>query len=269
MLKINQLSVKEKSGRFLLNQVSIEIPTGAIIGLTGHSGSGKTTILRSIFGMLHKNCKIKGGKLMMEDTNLLCLSPRDHRDMCGKKIGFIPQNPITAFDSRLKIGYQIQETFQRRLQLNQSNALVLAKEKLDLVNLKDTQRVLNAYPGELSGGMLQRVAAAILLGMSPDYILADEPTAALDEENRNLLLDVLQTQMKDKGILFVSHDVDALQRLCSTVYVLGEGKVIEQGNMDQLLTKPQADWMKQFASLSRKENRGEWKWEGEKLQYNM
>ncbi len=267
MLKINQLSVKEKSGRFLLNQVSVEIPSGSVVGLTGHSGSGKTTLMRSIFGMLHSDCQIKDGTIFMDDTDLLGLSRRAHRGLCGKKIGFIPQNPMTAFDSRLKIGDQIQETFQRRLQLNQSNATLLAKEKLDVVNLKETQRVLNAYPGELSGGMLQRVAAAILLGMSPDYILADEPTAALDEENRNLLLEVLQTQMQDKGILFASHDVDALQRLCSTVYVLEAGRIIERGNMDQLLTKPQTNWMKQFASLSRKESRGEWKWE--KLQYEM
>ncbi len=267
MLEVNQLSVKEKSGRFLLNQVSVEIPSEGIVGLTGHSGSGKTTLLRSIFGMLHRDCHINDGKIFVDDTDLLCLSPREHRGLCGKKIGFIPQNPMTAFDSRLKIGNQIQETFQRRLQLNRSDATVLAKEKLDLVNLKDTQRVLNAYPGELSGGMLQRVAAAILLGMTPDYILADEPTAALDEENRNLLLDVLQTQMQDKGILFVSHDVDALQRLCNNVYVLGDGKVIEQGDMERLLTKPQTDWMKQFARLSRQERRGEWEWE--KLQYNM
>ncbi|MDF2477659.1 MAG: Nickel-transporting ATPase [Sphingobacterium sp.] len=261
MLKINKLSVKEKSGRFLLDQVSIEIPSGAIIGLTGHSGSGKTTLLRSIFGMLHTDCQIKDGKIFMDDTDLLCLSHREHRSLCGRKVGFIPQTPMTAFDSRLKIGYQIQETFQRRLQLTKSKAIALAKEKLDLVNLKETQRVLNAYPGELSGGMLQRVATAILLGMSPDYILADEPTAALDEENRNLLLDVLRTQMQDKGILFVSHDVGALQRLCNNVYVLGTGKVIEQGNMNQLLTKPQTDWMKQFSSLSRKESRGKWEWE--------
>ncbi|MDF2856618.1 MAG: Nickel-transporting ATPase [Neobacillus sp.] len=261
MLKINKLSVKEKSGRFLLDQVSIEIPSGAIIGLTGHSGSGKTTLLRSIFGMLHTDCQIKDGKIFMNDTDLLCLSHREHRSLCGRKVGFIPQTPMTAFDSRLKIGYQIQETFQRRLQLTKSKAIALAKEKLDLVNLKETQRVLNAYPGELSGGMLQRVATAILLGMSPDYILADEPTAALDEENRNLLLDVLRTQMQDKGILFVSHDVGALQRLCNNVYVLGTGKVIEQGNMNQLLTKPQTDWMKQFSSLSRKESRGKWEWE--------
>lgn len=261
MLKVNQLSVKEKSDRYLLDQVSIEIPSGAITGLTGHSGSGKTTLLRSIFGMLHTDCQIKDGNIFMDDIELLCLSRRQHRSMCGKKIGFIPQNPMTAFDSRLKIGYQIQETLQRRLGLTKSQAIAIAKEKLDFVNLKETQRVLNAYPGQLSGGMLQRVAAAILLGMSPDYILADEPTAALDDENRNLLLKVLQTQMQEKGILFVSHDVDALQRLCNNVYVLGAGKVIEQGNMDQLLTKPQTDWMKQFSSLSRKESRGKWEWE--------
>lgn len=91
---------------------------------------------------------------------------------------------MTAFDSRLKIGYQMRETFVNRLHLNTSEATDLAKEKLVSVNLKDTDRILGAYPSELSGGMLQRVAAAILLGMSPDYVLADEPTAALDEENR-------------------------------------------------------------------------------------
>lgn len=261
MLKINQLSVKEKSGRLLLDQVSIEIPSGEIIGLTGHSGSGKTTLLRSIFGMLHSDCQRKGGNIYLDDIDLLCLSRREHRNLCGKKLGFIPQSPMTAFDSRLKIGYQIQETFQKRLQMTQPKAIALAKEKLDLVNLKDTERVLNAYPGELSGGMLQRVAAAILLGMSPDYILADEPTAALDEENRNLLLEVLRTQLQDKGILFVSHDVVGLQTLCNNVYVLEAGEVIEQGSMKQLLDTPQTDWMKEFSSLSRSESQGEWEWE--------
>lgn len=261
MIKMERLSVKERSGRMLLDHVSLEIPSGAIVGLTGHSGSGKTTLLRSVFGMLHKDCRIMDGKISMDDTDLSGLSSGEHRNLCGKKIGYIPQTPMTAFDSRLKIGRQIQETFQKRLRLNKGEAIALAEEKLELVNLKETERVLGAYPAQLSGGMLQRVAAAILLGMSPDYILADEPTAALDEENRNLLLDLMRTQMKDKGILFVSHDVGALQRLCSHVYVLGTGKVIEQGNMEQLLTNPQTDWMKQFSGLSRKQSRGEWKWE--------
>lgn len=261
MLKMEQLSVKEKSGSFLLENVSMEIPPGSVIGLTGHSGSGKTTLLRSVFGMLHPNCRISSGKIHLEDKDMLQLSRKVHRELCGKKIGFIPQMPMTAFDSRLKIGRQIQETFQLRLQLSEFEAIDLAKEKLDAVNLKDTKRIMGAYPSELSGGMLQRVAAAILLGMSPDYILADEPTAALDEENRNLLLDVMKTQMQEKGILLVSHDVDALCRLCSHVYILGTGKIIEQGNIEHLLSEPVTDWMKQFSSLSRKESRGEWKWE--------
>ncbi|WP_242837821.1 ATP-binding cassette domain-containing protein [Lacrimispora indolis] len=261
MLKINQLSVKEKSGRLLLDQVSMEIPSATITGLTGHSGSGKTTLLRTVFGMLHGNCQISNGQILLDDGDLSLLSRKQHRDLRGKKIGFIPQTPMTAFDSRLKIGYQIQETFQKRLHMNRWAAADLARKKLALVNLKDTERVLNAYPSELSGGMLQRVAAAILLGMSPDYILADEPTGALDEENRDLLLEVMRVQMKDKGILLVSHDVEALSRLCSRVYVMGGGKVMEQGRMEQLLSVPKTGWMKEFSSLSTRESQGEWKWE--------
>ena len=261
MLRIEQLDVKERSGRFLLKDISMEIPAGQVIGLTGKSGSGKTTLLRGILGMLHTNCHIDAGKILLDDVDLLHLSRKLHRELCGKKLGFIPQNPMTAFDSRLKIGYQMRETFTHRLPLNTSDATDLARKKLVSVNLKDTERVLGAYPFELSGGMLQRVAAAILLGMSPDYILADEPTAALDEENAELLLLIMQEQMKDKGILFVSHDVAALKMLCQNVYVLGDGKIIEYGSIDTLLSEPQTDWMKQFAMLSHKESRGKWKWE--------
>ena len=261
MLKIEQLDVKERSGRYLLKDISMEIPAGQIIGLTGHSGSGKTTLLRSIFGMLHTSCHIDAGKILLDDVDLSHLSRKSHRELCGKKLGFIPQNPMTAFDSRLKIGFQIRETFTNRLQMSSNEAMALAREKLAAVNLKDTERVLGAYPSELSGGMLQRVAAAILLGMSPDYILADEPTAALDEENRDLLLQIMQKQMEGKGILFVSHDVAALKTLCQNVYVLGNGKMIEHGTMKILLENPQTDWMKQLSMLSNKESRGEWKWE--------
>lgn len=260
MINIEQLSVKEKSGRLLLDQVSIKIPSGTVVGLTGHSGCGKTTLLRSIFGMLHTDCKIANGKILMDETDLLSLSRRNHRSLCGRKMGYIPQSPMTAFDSRLKIGFQIIETFKNSLKMRQQEAIALAEETLNLVNLRETKRVMNAYPGELSGGMLQRVAAAILLGMSPDYIFADEPTAALDEENRDLLLELLETQMRDQSILLVSHDAAALEKLCSNVYVLGEGRVIEQGSMEQLLAKPETDWMKQFSGLSTKESRGDWEW---------
>lgn len=104
MIKMEQLSVTEKSGRYLLKDVSMEIPSGQVIGLTGHSGSGKTTLLRCIFGMLHRTCRIQAGKILLDDMNLSDLSRRNHRELCGTRLGFIPQNPMTAFDSRLKIG---------------------------------------------------------------------------------------------------------------------------------------------------------------------
>lgn len=261
MLKIERLNVKERSGRYLLKEVSMEIPAGQVIGLTGHSGSGKTTLLRSVFGILHKSCNIDSGKILLDDVDFSNFSRKSHRKLCGKRLGFIPQNPMTAFDSRLKIGCQIQETFVNRLHLSASKATNLAKEKLICVNLKDTERILEAYPSELSGGMLQRVAAAILLGMSPDYILADEPTSELDEENRDLLLLIIKNQMKDKGILFVSHDVVALKALCQSVYVLDNGKIVGHGTMSLLLSNPQTDWMKRFSMLSQKEKRGKWNWE--------
>ena len=261
MLKIERLEVKEKSGRCLLKDISMEIPAGQIIGLTGQSGAGKTTLLRSILGMLHTNCSISAGTILLDDVDVSMLSRKAHRELCGKRLGFIPQNPMTAFDSRLKIGYQMEETFINRLYLNRDDAKALAKKYLIAVNLKSTDRVLQAYPFELSGGMLQRVAAAMLLAMAPDYILADEPTAALDEENRDLLFSIIQEQMKDKGILFVSHDISALTLVCRNVYVLGAGKIIETGTMDRLLAHPKTEWMKRFSIVSRIENRGEWKWE--------
>ena len=138
MLKIEPLDVKERSGRYLLKDISMEIPAGQIIGLTGHSGSGKTTLLRSIFGMLHTSCHIDAGKILLDDVDLSHLSRKSHRELCGKKLGFIPQNPMTAFDSRLKIGFQIRETFTNRLQMSSNEAMALAREKLAAVNLKDT-----------------------------------------------------------------------------------------------------------------------------------
>ncbi len=261
MLRIDNLSVKGKSGRYLLQNISMEVPKGTVVGLTGHSGSGKTTLLRSVFGMLHPNCIVDNGKILLDDSDLLQLSNNQHRALCGRKICFIPQNPMTAFDSRLKIGFQMRETFTGQLHLSRSRAIELAEEMLISVNLRDTKRIMDAYPSELSGGMLQRVAASILIGMSPDYILADEPTAALDEDNRNLLLHIMSSQMNAKGILFVSHDVAALKTLCQNVFVLGNGRIIEHGRMDILLSNPQTEWMRHFSELSQRESRGEWKWE--------
>ena len=260
MLEVNELGVKEKAGKLLLKDISLKLEKGEIIGLTGQSGSGKTTIIRSILGMLHDDCRAVKGSISIDGNDLSVLSRKKRRDLCGREIGYIPQMPMTAFDNRIKIGNEMIDTFRLRLNISKEKAEDLARSKLMEVNLKDVKRVMNAYPSDLSGGMLQRIAIAILLGLVPEYILADEPTAALDEENRDLVLQIMKKQMSNKGILFVSHDINALNNMCNQVYVIGDGELLESGKMESLLESPKTAWMKEFAAVSKTKKRGEWKW---------
>ena len=158
------------------------------------------------------------------------------------------------------MGPQMTETFRIRLKVPHDEACMLAEEKLRAVNLIDTTRILGSYPAQLSGGMLQRVSVAILLGLKPKYILADEPTSAIDENNRGILIDLLQQQSKEAGILLVSHDVYVLQILCETVLVMENGSISEKGTMDKLLSSPKNIWTRQFAAAHRKLDRSGWAW---------
>ncbi|WP_201259611.1 ATP-binding cassette domain-containing protein [Tissierella sp. P1] len=147
-----------------------------------------------------------------------------------------------------------------RLRLSKEEAYHLALEKLQMVNLDDTSRVMESYPLQLSGGMLQRVSMAILLGLKPKYILADEPTSTLDEDNRDMILDLLMNQMNDSGILMISHDVFALESLCEMILVMERGRIIEGGPMEKLLLSPKQEWTKKFSAANIKLDRRKWEW---------
>lgn len=152
------------------------------------------------------------------------------------------------------------QTFCLRLNLPRSKAQALAREQLQAVNLEDTERILSAFPNQLSGGMLQRVSMACLGGLAPRYILADEPTSALDEENRDLLLSLLQEKYHSAGILFVSHDVSALKMLCRETMILEQGTMIERQNTDMLFAHPQQAWTQAFVHAAETRKGGEWIW---------
>ncbi len=260
MLEVKKLSVEAKKHTKLLTDVSFSLNQGEAVGLTGQSGAGKTTLIKALMGILGRTCVIRAGEIKVDELNLNKLSPSRRRDLCGTTLGYIPQNPMTAFDRRIKIGKQMTETFRIRLQLSQKEAEGLRAEKLNAVNLTDTIRVMESYPGQLSGGMLQRVSMAILLGLRPKYILADEPTSALDEDNRALLLNLLMQQVKETGILMISHDVFALDTLCGRVLVMEQGRITERGTMDQLLSKPEREWTKEFSAANTKQDRRQWEW---------
>ena len=120
--------------------------------------------------------------------------------------------------------------------------------------------MLEKYPHQLSGGMLQRAAAALLMALRPKYILADEPTSALDAENRTLLLELLEQQRESTGLLFISHDVAALRTLCGTDYVMEHGMLPEQGTMQELLGHPKQAWAKEYAAANHPMSREGWTW---------
>ena len=246
MLEVKHLTVRSKEGRPLVQDVSFTLTPGKPMGLTGASGSGKTTIIKAVMGILPYGCAIESGEILLDGQSLEGLPARKRREYCGTVLGFIPQSPMTAFDPHMKIGAQMVQTFCLRLNLPTAKALALAREQLLAVNLEDTERILNAFPSQLSGGMLQRVSMACLGGLAPRYILADEPTSALDEENRNHLLTLLQETYRSAGILFVSHDVLALKMLCRETVILEHGTIIECQNTEALFAHPQKAWTQAF-----------------------
>jgi len=250
MIAIRDLTVETQSGKCLLNRVSLVLSKGENLGITGGSGSGKSTLLKVILGMLDSNSGISFGDIAVDKLD--GVGKKELRKLLGKTIGFIPQNPMTAFNPRMKIKDQVAETFRIGLTMNYKDSLNFIGEKFSDLKLLDTPRILNSYPSQLSGGMLQRITVSILLGLNPQYILADEPTAALDRENAQLLVEVLDRECNDAGILFVSHDIQSLKTLCSRVLVMGDGEIIDGGTMDSVLSNPQAPWTKELSKIEKK-----------------
>lgn len=258
MLETKELTVSSKGGVPLLQNVSLKLEQGQVIGLTGQSGAGKTTFLRALLGLLNPGCRVSSGEVWIDGKALSQLSKKEQRLLRGTTLGFIPQNPMTAFDSRVKIGAQMAETLRLRAGLSKSEAGRNSRTLLAELGIEEPDRVLNSIPGQLSGGQLQRVTAALLLALEPKYILADEPTSALDEENRRLLLELLSKQ--SAGILFISHDVAALESLCATVHVMESGQITESAPMAELLNAPKRTWTKEFAAAWKSPDKEGWTW---------
>lgn len=260
MLILNELTVSGAKNAILLHEVSLSLKDGERIGLTGPSGSGKTTLIKAVMGMDGSELSILNGGIMLDGKSIVALADKERRNLCQKTLGFIPQNPMTAFFRNTRVGSQITETFMLHTGCNKSDAKRLAKDMLAKVNLTDTTRIMNSYPSQLSGGMLQRIVMAIIFGTKPSYILADEPTSALDSFNRDVLLQMLK-EYEHAGILFISHDPEAMRTLCSSIYVMQDGKIIEIQPTDKFFQSPQQIWTKNFvqAANQREKEVGTWK----------
>ena len=237
MLEVQNLSVTARNGAQLLKQISFQIETGEAVGLTGQSGAGKTTLLKALLGILSGGCQVSGGTIQVDGQSLWALSPRKRRELCGTTLGFIPQNPMTAFDPRLKMGRQMEETLRLRTGVSGKTALERAETLLADLGLSQPRRVLDSYPAQLSGGMLQRIMIGIATAMEPALLIADEPTTAIDAITQyEILNEVLRAKQENQtAMVFISHDLNAISRVADRIVVLNQGRVVDEGDFQHIL----------------------------------
>ncbi|MEI3614214.1 ABC transporter ATP-binding protein [Pseudogracilibacillus sp. SO30301A] len=241
-LQIKNLSVTFNSiyGKTdVLEDVSLHVNKGEIIGIVGESGSGKSVTALSILGLLDRNAEITNGEIIYKDKNLLQLSEKEIQLLRGKEIGMIFQEPMTALNPTMKIGKQIANVIQKHQKVNKKEADRLTIAALKDVKINDPEEVAKKYPFQLSGGMRQRVVIALAMSAPPELVIADEPTTALDVTIQAEILKLMQELCEKKGtsIILITHDLGVVANICDRVYVMYGGKIVEEGNTKQVLMK--------------------------------
>ena len=225
----------------VLRGVSLEVQPGEVRGLVGESGAGKSMLGRAILGLLPATARIAGGTIEFEGRDFLAIPERERRDLLGRRIALIPQDPMTSLNPVRRVGIQIATVLRHHPALSRQQALQRAAELLAEVAIRDPQRVINLYPHEISGGMRQRVLIAMAFACDPGLIIADEPTTALDVTVQRQVLQLVERLRQRHGaaILFVTHDLGVVAKICRTMTVMHAGRVLEDGETADVLAKPQ------------------------------
>ncbi|MCB1484897.1 MAG: ABC transporter ATP-binding protein [Hyphomicrobiaceae bacterium] len=222
--------------------VSYDVHRGQTLGVVGESGSGKSVTLLAALGLLPSPpSKILGGVAELEGRDLLKLPAADMRDVRGKDVGFIFQEPLTSLNPVMTIGDQIAEAIVlHNASAGWAEARSRAAELMKLVGMADPKRLAKQYPHEFSGGMLQRVVIAIAIANGPKLLIADEPTTALDVTVQAQILDVMRKAQEETGAstILVSHDLGVIAQMASQIVVMYAGRVVETGDVQSLLEQP-------------------------------
>jgi peptide/nickel transport system ATP-binding protein len=241
-LEIDRLSVRLRRGGEgrLLRQASIAVAPGVVHGLVGESGAGKSMIGRAIFGILPRAVEVIEGAVRLGGVNLFDLSDREQRRLVGVDAALIPQDPLTALNPSKRIESQMTDRLTRVLGLSGGAAKARALGLLEEVQIREPARVFRSYPHELSGGMRQRVLIAAAFAAEPKLIVADEPTTALDVTVQKQILKLIAEMQRRHGtaLLFVTHNLGVVAKICQQVSVLYAGKIVEQTDVATLFNAP-------------------------------
>lgn len=236
---LNAISTRDANQRVLQN-VTLDLKPGEVRGIVGESGAGKSTIAKALLGILPSTVKITGGSIRFENSNLLTLAPRKMRDIMGRDITLVPQDPQTALNPARKIEAQLTDGLRLQLGMNKKQAHLRALELLEEVQIRDPERVMRSYPHQLSGGMRQRILIAAAFAPGPKLVVADEPTTALDVTVQKEVLRLIRRMQKAHGtaVIFVTHDLGVVAKICDSVTLLYAGRVIEDGPTAEIIQNP-------------------------------
>ena len=243
-LEIKDLNISFLQGEKEANAlrgISLKLKRKEVHSLVGESGSGKTVTSTCVMGLLPEHiARINKGEILLGNRNILLLDEKEQRKIRGREIAMVFQEPARYLNPTMKVGEQITEMLRLHLGMDKQQAVNRALEILNLVGLDGGVRVLESYPHELSGGMKQRIMIAIAISCDPSFLIADEPTTALDVTLQlqilNLILNLKNTL--DMGILFISHDLRVVKDISDWVSVIYAGRIVESASKEELFSNP-------------------------------
>ena len=229
-----------------LNDVSIHLNDGEVLGIVGESGSGKSVTAYSLMGLTAYPGKLVGGTIDFNGHRINDLSEKEFRKIRGNEVSIIFQDPMTSLNPVYTIGNQIMEVILLHTDKNKEQARARAKELLELVGINEPEKRLKQYPHELSGGMRQRVMIAIALACEPKLLIADEPTTALDVTIQAQIRELMM-ELKEKlgmAIIMITHDLGVVASMCDRIAVMYAGRIVEYGTTDDIFYNPKHEYTK-------------------------
>jgi peptide/nickel transport system ATP-binding protein len=242
------------AARLILRGVELRVGRGEVHALVGESGAGKSIVGRTVLGITPPGMSVVAGQVRFLGMNWLSLSAAQRREHLGRDVTLIPQDPLTALNPGHTIGSQVCDVLRLHLGQTFEQARERALELLQTVQIRSPTNVFNQYPHELSGGMRQRVLIAIAFACKPKLIIADEPTTALDVTVQREVLRLLRDLQRNEGaaILFITHNLGLVAKLCDRVSVIHSGRIVEHGDVRSIIEAPRTDYTRAlFAATPR------------------
>lgn len=247
LLRIDHLTAGY-GGDAVIEDISIRLHTGEVLGIVGESGSGKSTLLKAIAQIRGLSTEIQSGSVSFDTKNLAVLSEGERRRLRGEEIAMVFQYAGASLNPTRQIGTQLVETMRAHTDLSREEIYARAAEVFGGMGFPDVRRILATYPFELSGGMAQRAAIALAVILRPQLLLADEPTSALDATIQLQVLDELRALKERMGtaILLITHNIGVVRHIADRVAVMCKGKIVEQGAVTEVLGNPQHPYTREL-----------------------